>query len=763
VSWALALSLAPWPARAQGTDQRAILSLSVNKVQHGEVVVIVRPADVLVEPGVLDRAGLAGCAGRRETVGGREYVSLASLAPGIAYAVDEAALSLAITAAPVHLGSVVLNLAVPRPEYEFARATSGFLNYGVNWTETSGTDASIEAGVSIGAAIAQNTMSWDERRGFVRGLSNLIVDQPGRLRRWTVGDSLVPAEGLGSGMLVGGVRVARDYGLDPYFVQFPTLGLSGTTLTPSTVDVYVNGNLVSRQTVAPGTFTLDHVPMPNGSNETRVVVRDAFGREQQMAAPFYMTTSGLARGLHDYDYAVGFPRLGGAETNWSYGSLAAVARHRYGFSDDLTAGFSAEADGDGLAGGPTMNLRLPHADLELAASFSRMGGRGGAAVLAAASHTGRVFTVGARARSMSPGYTTLMVREPDERVRLELAGQAGVQLFARASVSFQQAVAATYGGPRRSETSIVGTLRLTRLLNLFVNGSRSAENGAARTSVYTGVSMALGSATTASVWTQAGAVGRGASAEVQRSLPVGNGVGYRARAALGGSTQAEGTFEAQGPYGHYEASQGMIDGRSSTRVSTAGGLAFIGGGAHPTRPVNDSFALVRVPDVGGVRTYLNNHEVGRTDRRGNALVPNLLPYYANRIAISDQDVPIDHEIETVEQSIAPPYRGGALVTFRTTRHQGVTGTVSIAVGGQTVLPALGEVTITVGARAYSSPIGAAGEFYFENLPAGQHAAVVVFKGGTCRVTLTVPASTEPVIRLGVVRCGGPVEPLERRP
>src|ERR1035437_6312172 len=105
----------------------------------------------------------------------------------------------------------------------------------------------------------------------------------------------------------------------------------------------------------------------------------------------------------------------------------------------------------------------------------------------------------------------------------------------------------------------------------------------------------------------------------------------------------------------------MLTGQPSTYASAAGGLVVIGGGVHPTRPVNDSFALVRVPEVGGVRTYLNNQEIGRTDRHGNVLISNLLPYYANRVAISDQDVPIDRDVQTIEQSVAPPFRGGALI------------------------------------------------------------------------------------------------------
>jgi outer membrane usher protein len=348
-----------------------------------------------------------------------------------------------------------------------------------------------------------------------------------------------------------------------------------------------------------------------------------------------------------------------------------------------------------------------------------------------------------------------MVRQPEDRMKFEAAGMVGVMLAARVSLSLQEVVSETHAGTSVSDTSLIGSVRVTRKINVFLNASRATRAGAVHTSVYAGAGVALGAATSASVWGQSGSIGSGASAEVQRSLPVGNGIGYRARAALGGTSQAEGMIEAQGPYGRYEAGQEVIDGRSNTRASAAGGLVFIGGGVHTTRPVNESYALVRVPDVAGVRAYLNNQETGRTNRRGDTLISNLLPYYANRIGISDQDVPLDRDIETVEQAVAPPYHGGALVVFQANRRQCVTGTVVVRIDSQSVIPALGELTVFVGGQSISSPIGTSGEFYLENIPAGRHDGIVVFKGGRCRVTLDVPTSTAAVIRLGVVRGGTP--------
>ena len=55
------------------------------------------------------------------------------------------------------------------------------------------------------------------------------------------------------------------------------------------------------------------------------------------------------------------------------------------------------------------------------------------------------------------------------------------------------------------------------------------------------------------------------------------------------------------------------------------------------------------------------------------IVPNLMPYYGNKLGIVDQDLPLDYEIQTTEKTIAPPYRGGAVVTFPAMRMRSPSG------------------------------------------------------------------------------------------
>jgi outer membrane usher protein len=161
---------------------------------------------------------------------------------------------------------------------------------------------------------------------------------------------------------------------------------------------------------------------------------------------------------------------------------------------------------------------------------------------------------------------------------------------------------------------------------------------------------------------------------------------------------------------------------------------------------------VQVPGVEGVRTLASNQEIGRTGRRGNLLVPDLLPYYGNLLAITDSDVSLDYEIGNVQMTIAPPYRGGAIARFPVRRIQRIVGSVLVAADGMDQPLAYGTLTVTVDGEPVVSPLGAAGEFYFENVGPGRHAAMVTYAQGRCAFTLEVPLVEAPQVDLGTLRC-----------
>jgi outer membrane usher protein len=159
-----------------------------------------------------------------------------------------------------------------------------------------------------------------------------------------------------------------------------------------------------------------------------------------------------------------------------------------------------------------------------------------------------------------------------------------------------------------------------------------------------------------------------------------------------------------------------------------------------------------VPGAPGVRGYLNNREMGRTDANGRLFIPNLFPYHGNRLSIAAEDLPIDYELDADEVMLAPPSRGGAVVLFPAHRIRFVRGWLERRVHWSFAMLKDGTLSVPTPQGTFVSPIGGGGEFEFDGLPEGQWEGSVRSTDGSCRVTIVVGPSEEPVQNLGAVIC-----------
>jgi outer membrane usher protein len=758
------------PAMAQpAAVERAILQLSVNGIERGEVVVVLRSPDVLARAADLQRAGLIGLAGRRETIEGDVHVSLASLAPTVTYELDERALTLQLTAQPSTLTATIQDFLESRPRgLIYSQDSSAFLNTAVTGLDFERFVWTGEGGLSVRQFLLYGTATRDEDGVFSRGLTNLTYDDRDRLVRWLVGDRFDSTGPLGGSTLLGGFSVSREFTLDPYFVRFPTVGLSGAVLTRSVAEVYVNGQLLRRELLPPGPFELRNLPAPVGAGTAEVVLRDAFGRQQVISSPFYFTSNLLRAGIQEWSYDVGFRREQQVAGLGEYGPWVVLARHRIGITDDLSLGARLEGAADLVSGGPLVTFRLPWGEMELAVAGSRHETQDGWAGSLAYNYASRWFSVGWALRTFSDHYVTTTLKAPEDRPFLEATALVGFPITNRSTVTLQYAHTDFRDAGPQERVSASLSVRLTNRASLFVTASHARQpQQKPDTAVFTGLTYFLGDSTTATASHEVSRHQNNSALEAQRSLPLGTGLGYRVRAVRaeqdlpqvdgrsGGSTvdyQGLADVQYQSQYGFYEASYERINDRNHSTLTAAVGLVAIGGGVHVSRPVQDGYALVSVPGVPGVRASLNNQEIGRTDSSGRLLVPNLLPYYGNRLSITDQDIPIDYSIGVTERLVAPPLKGGSVVTFPARRVQAFVGTLVVESGGRTITPSYGQLTVTAEGQTFESPIGRDGEFYLENLPRGRHPAIIDHKDAACRFTLEAPVSAASLVDVGTVRC-----------
>src|SRR5271155_964593 len=343
------------PAALPSSDQRAILTLIVDDDDHGETEAIVRDKDILVSVADLEKAGMHSLGGTREVVYGKEMVSLDSLAPAITYKFDDQNLNLMISVGANKLKAHDLNLGLHPPAgMEFRADTSAFFNYSSILTGLSVWNGFFESGVSYKGILFYSGLNASTGGNAVtRGLTNITYDDQPDMRRTMLGDTAVTSGILGSTELLGGLSVAKDFSLDPYFLRSPTQDVAGILTTPSTVNVYRNGVLIKQEYLPPGSFNLNNIPGQVGQGNTQVVIRDALGNTRQINTPYYLGSQLLTEGLSDYDYGIGFDR-NNLNSSFTYGEPSLSAYHLYGLTNWLTVGGRLEAQHNLISGGPTV-------------------------------------------------------------------------------------------------------------------------------------------------------------------------------------------------------------------------------------------------------------------------------------------------------------------------------------------------------------------------------------------------------------------------
>jgi outer membrane usher protein len=756
---------------AQSGDRRAPLSLVVDGVQKADnVVVILRANDVLVKETDLLAAAVPLPEAALVDVKGTRYVSLASLAPHVTYRIDFAAIALDLQVEPSLLGHSAVAVGEPRPSGHFAKADpSGFLTYSVSSsTANLGERASgfLQAGAgSAAAGLFTASASYADGTGH-RGLFAYQKESEQHLSRFTLGDEYASTGNLGANVIVGGFGTTRHFEFQSDYAYFPTPGLRGTVLSPTTADLYVNGAFLRSVQLAPGAFDLTGIPVPPGAGVTQVVLRDAYGNTQTLSGVYYQTRQLLRKGLTDYDYHVGFLRPNPLGNNDVYGPFAALGDYRVGLSDAVTIGARIERTAGTLSGGPQFDVALPigHVSLEAAAS-SAFGARGHA-LGAAYDYSSSRFGISLSAQTESASYSTASLQPNAPRQRSSVRESFGLPISRAATLNVSSTTTTYTGQPAAGQLLANLTWRPPRR-GLFINLSAERDTG--------GSIFGLGGSTSAAHWTfgaqatfltsrnsdltigTSDVAGTSSTTfTLSKSAPTGPGFGYQVQGTTGADRSAAAQVSYQTQYGDIQTLSNSGVGPSSTSLTLTGGLVGFRQGVFFTRPVSGAYSLVDVPGFAHLPVFFNNQYAGRTDRRGEMVVPNLSPYYDNQVGIDELRDRLDlTEDKSVEQ-VRPKDLSGVVTEFIIRHFHAYTGYIIVHRGGHSIVPVLGRLVFSHAGNDYPSDLGREGQFYVENLEAGNYAATVTTTDGlTCAFQIDLPNSPDqaiPVTSVGTLTC-----------
>ena len=179
------------------------------------------------------------------------------------------------------------------------------------------------------------------------------------------------------------------------------------------------------------------------------------------------------------------------------------------------------------------------------------------------------------------------------------------------------------------------------------------------------------------------------------------------------------------------------------------------------RPVTDSFGVVKVDELEGVRVLVNNQEIGRTGRDGRLFVPALSSFNDNQVSIDVGSVPIEFafpESAAYRFTGLSRRRGRQLPRARASRLRRHTAHTE---QGAVRTAEYFDVTLDVAGRPVTFVTGRGGEFYVEDLLPGRYKGRMASNGTRCTFELEVGSPQGPLTDLGETTCERDEEPTER--
>lgn len=759
--------------RASGDEEELYLEVTVNRAPTGRLVRFVRYGSTLsVSAATLGELGIRWPGG--ETPGG--LIALDSL-PGLRFDYDASLQRVNLTVPVAWLTGPTTRLGFTQPESTgidpATRAPGLLFNYDVS-AQGSQAAQSVSAWTEqrvfgVGPGIWNNSLvtragarsSAGTRQDTVRLDTSWQLDFPGQMVTVMAGDTITSSLSWTRAARVGGVRVSRNFALQPYRVTVPLASFTGEAVLPSTVELYINGaRQAGEGQVQPGRFQLDALPSFQGLGQAQMVITDINGMSRVVEFSLYNTPQLLEKGLADWSAELGAIRRDYGLQSFAYDSTPlASASGRYGLRDHTTIEAHVEA-ADGLQLGGTGGVWL----------LGRRGGVINAAIATSRHDAGpgvqgsagyqwqtRAFNVSLGTQVRSAEFAdagTLAGSPPPLRTDRAFVGMSlPIGRIGAGLVSQEQV-----GSGRSRFLNVNWSLSSVRNGYLNFNLNRNLDGDGGNSAIlYWSLPINRRLTTAASLRRNDRATGT--VLEATRSVDADRGGwGWRAQVApqTNGNAQAEVT--QLGRYGQWTTGVSWQDGsddRAGAYANASGSLLSIRRYARATRRVDDAFALVSTGGIPDIAVKLENRVVGHTDEHGLLLVNRLQAWQRNRLSIDPMQLPEDTLVDRVELEAVPASRSGMVAAFDVRQTLSVQVVLRDAAGDPLPIgSAIRLASSPTGSTPTGEPIsvvGYDGLVFLQNPPAG--ARLLVGDGDRiCSATLPGTLPKRGLADLGELTC-----------
>ncbi len=539
---------------------------------------------------------------------------------------------------------------------------------------------SLDGAVRLGGVVAEGEAIWQPGANGVdlqRLGSRLVFDDEKNLVRWTAGDLQTVSRGFQSAPDIAGLSIFRSYSvLQPQQLVRPRGDRSFQLTRPSTVEVQVNGQIVRRLQLAPGTYNLRDFPFTQGGNDIKLSVIDDTGRTDLLRFNLFLDQSQLAKGLSEFGLYAGVENPLGVRGPHYTDKWAFSGFYRRGLSDFVTLGVNAQADNKTQMGGVEAVVASPFGTFAGNFSLSRVEGIGTGHAISVTFQrliqrsSGQADSLNLFVETRSRLFSPVGVIVPSNAFTYEIGGgyshtfneriyagvdarfskgrgaQPDLQSY-RITAGYRISATASLTGDVRWEKDNFGS-RIAGLVSLVVRLGRystaradyDSRGNRVRTSFQTLYGQGVGS--------------YNVTADVERS-DSGSAVNftgnyYTNRAELG--ITHFGTFE--NTFGNVTSERTSL--RFGTSIAIADGTLSIG------RPIYDSFAIVTpYKKLDGANVVVEPSPFGFTANTGAlraGTLPSLSSYAERTVPVNVLGTKPGIDIGQGSFRLLPPYRSG---------------------------------------------------------------------------------------------------------
>ncbi len=628
-----------------------------------------------------------------------------------------------------------------------------------NGDQTTSASHELRAFDDWGIASTSGVVRWNDNAqddgDYIRLDSYWRYTDPERMRTWMAGDTVTGALNWTPSIRMAGVQLSRNFGSRPDLITFPLPQISGSATLPSALEVFVNDLRLTDQPVQPGPFVLETAPRVTGLGEVQVVTTDTLGRQVTQTVPFYVSPKLLRQGYWDYSATLGAPRRFYGQRSNQYDDFSvATGVARYGFSDTLTLEGTLNASdtlfnsGAGIVVRPGLlgvsNLAIAHGSNE--------GDQGTQWVVGHEFRTQR-YGVSAQYTERSRGY-----RDLSNSIDIRLPVKSSTQVNGSVSFGRQGNLNISYLDTRLfqgedSQFLVISHNRtLWQQLSLTFSVNQNLKESDDRTWL-AGFNYRFREPSQRPIQAGARINHDEQSGETDTVLTLRQHVRdfWDLGWDLAYSPDSEGYRQARGrwwtPYGDIQAGVYGQDGENNSFASLSGSVVSNYEAVYAANTMNNSFAIIDTGGYADVPVRQSNRLIGRTNHRGRLLLPNLIPYTENELAIDIDDLPVDAQSGSQKLTIKPSELTGVTARFEISQQNSAVVVIHDPQGNP--VPAGARVLMP---DAEATVVGYDGEVFLQGITEGTNEFGIISKGQLCTVVFDFTAAPGTLPRLGPYQC-----------